>query len=270
MRTAHLWMTVGLLGSALASAAACASFSSDGATPGGAADAAGVVPDGSPTLEAGEDAANAPDAAADGGCAPTFFTDFSKGLGVDWGSQPSTCTGWTMNFPATDGGGTCAVLTCAGSLNAYNVIDSKPPLTLDARMEFAFDVHIDGASPHTFAQLMNLFGAGRHLGFAADGKTVFVYDNSFGTTRLASWSWAPPPSVEFQHIAVRMMPPDSGAGDTVFEVTFDGKLQSFGRPIDVSGTGYQLQVGPFLNTIASPDGVTLDVRYTNVTLGSCH
>jgi hypothetical protein len=117
---------------------------------------------------------------------------------------------------------------------------------------------------------MNLFGAGRHLGFGADGKTVFVYDNSFGTTRLASWSWAPPASVEFQHIAVRMMPPDSGAGDTVFEVTFDGKLQSFGRPIDVSGTGYQLQVGPFLNTIESPVGVLLDVRYTNVTLGSCH
>jgi hypothetical protein len=264
MRTSRLWMTVGLLAGALASAAACTSFSSEGTPPSGDVDAgvAPVVPEGS-TSDGGErDAASATDAPADGRCAVTVSTDFSTGYGAAWSTPTNVCATGGATF-ATAGGVTCLDLTCSGGLDAYNIIVSNP-LVLDDRMEIAFDARIDGSFPHTFAQLLSAFGSGSNLGFATAGTEIHAYDSA----PLAFWTWSPnDPGFHHFLIQITRIADDAGPPSALFSITLDGTLREFKHALNVS-TNVQFQLGPFLHFGASTTAA--DDCYTNVTFGSCH
>jgi hypothetical protein len=263
-------MTVGVLASACMSAAACTAFSSDGAAPSGAVDA-GVAPEGSTpdSADAGDgavgDAASARDARAELRCAVTVSSDFSTGYGAAWSIPTNVCATGGATFSKV-GGLTCVDLTCGGDVDTYDVIVSQP-LVLDDRMEIAFDVRIDGSFPHTFAQLLSAFVFGGNLGFATAGTEIHAYDNSTPTT-VASWPWSPTdPTFHQILIQITRIVDDAGPPTALYEITFDGRLQSFTHPLNV-GPGLQLQLGPFLNFGAS--ATPADDCYTNSTFGSCH
>jgi hypothetical protein len=262
-------MAVGLLASALVSAAACTA--PYGAAPSGNIDAgdAGVLPEGSSSdgadADADADAASATDAPADGRCAVTASSDFSAGYGASWPGVFTTCATGGATFSKV-GGLTCVDLTCGGNLDAYDVIVSQP-LVLDDRMEIAFDARIDGSLPHTFA-LLSAFGFGGNLGFATAGTEIRAYDSAATTTTLASWGWsAADPGFHHFLVQITRNADDAGAASALYAITLDGALRSFVHPLDVS-TPVLLKLGPFLNFGAS--ATPADDCYTNVTFGSCH
>lgn len=256
--------------SAIGCAAACGSFlsSSDDVEPAPDAGADVLVPDASTsdTATATEDGGDA--TASCTKTTPKFAEDFASGGITQWAYVPSQCIEEEHRVVSRDAGDNAYAIRClAKATDSFAVLQSPATLQLGGETtHVTLSVKLTSTDPHTFAQLLGLYGGdGLNLAFVTTPTEIQI-SKVVGNETLTSWPAGD--STQWRTVALTITPKKPGESAIyIGEATLDGERRTFEIVRDESAgkASFGVQIGVFANLGAGH----FDDAYDDVRIWSC-